>query len=516
MNRKKEYPMKSFTASFALSFLLMVSTPLLRAEAPADYGSNDRDVLIQALHAVSENDISGWMHTMISPEMRGRLAGDIGYDMAADWAAGKLASWGLTPFFPEKGFFQAFDQPYTLIKDKGRLEVHLPIGDESFTKRYSYGDDYWPWGISGSGEIRAEVVYVGHGITAPELGYDDYAGIDVEGKIVIAELGVPYKGNDYDSLLMWQPYVDHSNKVRFALENGAVGLLFAYHVASPRPTVDQDFLFLAVTDEVVRDLLKGTGKDLDEVRDHIQTTLTPMSFSTGKEASMALTSVYHPDGKTANVVAMIEGSDPVLRNEYLVVGAHLDHLGMMPVLFPGALDNASGVALALGIAKALATTGVELKRTLIILLFGAEEVGLVGARQFVERFPYPKEQIRMMINLDMVGRGNAFFAVTADPWQGLLEVLENNNERWVHRPFMTRSSPWQPPIRPRTDGMVFYQAKIPAITFGTRGATTPTLYHVPEDTMDQIDIEIMRDVIKVLSMSIIELGNRPEIPIDSP
>ncbi len=487
---------------------------LLPAQVVTEYGSNDHETLIRALHAVSEDDISQWMHVMISPEMRGRLAGDIGYDMAAEWAAGKLESWGLQPFFPEKGFFQEFDQPYTLIKDKGRLEIHIPVGDETITKYYQYGDDYWPWGISGSGEVTGEVIYAGHGISAPELGYDDYAGIDVEGKIVITELGIPYSGNNQDSLMMWQPYVDHSNKVKFALENGAAGLIFAYHVASPRPTADPDFIFLAASDRVIKDLFAGTGKDLQEVREHIKNTLTPMSFSTGKKATLALRSEYYPDGTTANVVAMIEGSDPDLKDEYLIVGAHLDHLGMMPVLFPGALDNASGCALALGVAKALATSGVELKRTLIILLFGAEEVGLVGARQFVERFPHPREQIRMMINLDMVGRGNAFFAVTADPWNDLLEVLERNNDRWVHRPFMTRSSPWQPPIRPRTDGMVFYMEKIPAITFGTRGATTPTLYHVPEDTMDQIDVEIMRDVIKVLTMSITELGNMPNITLE--
>ncbi|TVR41051.1 MAG: M28 family peptidase [Bacteroidia bacterium] len=512
MNLHTFHPMKRLL----LLPLLFFFTLSVSAQQVSDYGSNDREVLINALHAVSEDDISSWMHTMISPEFRGRLAGDIGYDLAAEWAAGKLESWGLKPFFPEKGFFQEFDQPYTLVKDKGRLEVHVPVGDEFITKKYNYGEHYWPWGISGSGEVTAEVVYVGHGITAPELGYDDYAGIDVTGKIVITELGVPYTGNNYDSLLLWRPYVDHSNKVKFALENGAAGLIFAYHVASPRPTVDPDFIFLAASDEVVRDLLAGTGKDLDAVREHIKTTLTPMSFHTGKKATLALTSEYYPDGTTANVVAMIEGSDPELKNEYLIIGAHLDHLGMMPVLFPGALDNASGCALALGVAKALASSEAELKRTLIILLFGAEEVGLVGARQFVERFPYPKEQIKMMINLDMVGRGNAFFAVTADPWSELLDALERNNERWVHRPFMTRSSPWQPPIRPRTDGMVFYMEKIPAITFGTRGATTPTLYHVPEDTMDQIDIEIMRDVIKVLTMSIIELGNMKEIVLDTP
>ncbi len=497
-----------------ITLILLLFSLLSPAQYVDEYGNNDHEVLIRALHSVSEEDISRWMHTMISPDMRGRLAGDIGYDMAADWAAGKLESWGLQPFFPEKGFFQKFDQPYTLIKDKGRLEIHIPAGDETITKHYQYGDDYWPWGISGSGEVTAEVVYTGHGISAPELGYDDYAGIDVEGRIVITELGIPYSGSNQDSLMMWQPYVDHANKVKFALENGAAGLIFAYHVASPRPTADPDFIFLAASDQVVRDLLAGTGKDLQEVREHIKTTLTPMSFNTGKKATLALSSEYYPDGTTANVVAMIEGSDPELRDEYLIIGAHLDHLGMMPVLFPGALDNASGCALALGIAKALATSEVELKRTLIILLFGAEEVGLVGARQFVDRFPHPREQIKMMINLDMVGRGNAFFAVTADPWSNLLEVLERNNDQWVHRPFMTRSSHWQQPIRPRTDGMVFYMEKIPAITFGTRGATTPTLYHVPEDTMDQINVEIMRDVIKVLTMSMIELGNMPNITLE--
>ena len=498
-----------------LSFSIVFFSFYLAAGQQPDYGVNDRDALIKALHAVSENDISDWMHTLTAPEMRGRLSGDIGYDRAADWAAGMFESWGVGPFL-DHGYFQEFDQPYTLVKDKGKLEIHIPVGDGTVTKAYTYGDDYWPWGISGSGEITGEVVYVGHGISAPELGYDDYAGIDVEGKIVITELGVPYTGNNQDSLLLWAPYVDHSNKVKFALENGAKGLIFAYHVASPRPTVDEDFIFLASTDEVVEDLLAGTGHELEEVRNHISSTLTPMSFSTGKEATLGLTTEYHPDGKTSNVVAMIEGSDPDLRDEFIVVGAHLDHLGMMPVLFPGAMDNASGVSLALGITKALSTAEIDLKRSLIILLFGAEEVGLVGAKHFIEAFPYDTDQIKMMINLDMVGRGDSFFASTAEPWDSLLEAIEYNNDRWVHRPFTPVSRPWNYQIRPRTDGAVFYNEKIPAITFGTRGATTPTLYHVPEDTIEQVDIEIMRDVIKVLTMSIANLGNMESLETETP
>ena len=222
---------------------------------------------------------------------------------------------------------------------------------------------------------------------------------------------------------------------------------------------------------------------------------------------MSLTTEYFPDGKTANVVAMIEGKHPTLKNEYLIIGAHLDHLGMMPVLFPGALDNASGCALALGVAKAIYSAEITTNRSIIILLFGAEEVGLVGATYFVENFPYPKESIKMMVNLDMVGRGNAFFTATSEPWSHLLTYFEHNNERWVHRPLMTRSSPWAYAFRPRTDGAVFYNARIPTLHFGTRGATTRTLYHVPEDTMEQIDIEIMRDVVKLLTMTLIDMGN---------
>ena len=504
--------MKKFIWLFLLAGC-MVTTGYTQLQG--DYGNNDREVLIEALHAVSEDDLSDWMHTLISPEMRGRLAGDRGYDMAADLVAENFESWGVQPFL-EDGYFQEFDQPYTLIKDKGRLAIHVPVDGATITKDYTYGDDYWPWGISGSGEVTAEVVYAGHGISAPELGYDDYADIDVEGKIVITELGVPYDGSDPDSLQMWRPYVDHSNKVDFALENGAVGLIFAYHVASPRPTADEDFIFLAAADNVVEDFFAGTGKELEEVRSNIENTLTPASFNTGKEATLALTAEYHPDGKTANVVGMIEGSDPVLKNEYLIIGAHLDHLGMMPVLFPGALDNASGSTLALGVSKALATSGIDTKRSIIFLLFGAEEVGLVGAKHFVEHFPHPTAQIKGMFNLDMVGRGDAFYASTATSWETLVHTLEKNNTSWVHRPFTARSRPWQQPLRPRTDGAVFYIDKIPAVTVGTTGADTRPLYHVPEDTMDQINIEIMRDVVKLLTMSMIELGNAETIDLETP
>jgi hypothetical protein len=492
--------------SLLLSVCLLLSSTVVFSQS-LQYGQNNNEQLVQSLHAVSESDISEWMHALIAPEMRGRLAGDIGYDLAAQWSATQLEAWGLSPFFKDQGFFQTFDQPYTLIKDAGALSIHIPFGDsDTLVKNYNYATDYWPWGVSGSGTITGEVVYAGYGITAPELNYNDYNHVDVTGKIVICELGIPYPGNHPDTLETWQTYREVQYKIENAIKHGAIGMLFAYHVASARPTVSPGFVFLAVADHVVDDFFKGTQKSHKTLRSQIQQSLQPASFNTGKQAGMSLTTDYFPEGKTANVVAMIEGSDPILKNEYIIIGAHLDHLGMMPVLFPGALDNASGVSIAMGIAKAIATTDITLQRSLIILLFGAEEVGLVGATHFVEHFPHPKEQIKMMINLDMVGRGNAFFAATSDLWDGLLPFFEQNNDRWVHRPIMTRSSPWAFAFRPRTDGAVFSNHQIPTVHFGARGATTRTLYHVPEDTMDQIDIEIMRDVVKLLTMTIIDMG----------
>ena len=492
---------------FYLALFFFFSTLSGHAQTDNQYGQNDRDALLNALHGISEGTITEWMHTLIAPEMRGRLAGDIGYDRAADWAAEKLSSWGLQPFIGDS-YFQVFDQPYTLIRDKGSLMIHIPFeGGATIDKAYQYAEDYWPWGVSGSGDLKGEVVYAGYGITAPELGYDDFAGIDVRNRIVICELGIPYTGTNPDSLELWQAYREVQYKINNAMGRGAIGMLFAYHVAGARPTVDPDFVFLAVADHVVEDFFKGSGRDWKEQRGQINKTLKPASFNTGKMASMALEVDYFPDGKTHNVVAMIEGSHPELKNEYLIIGAHLDHLGMMPVLFPGALDNASGVSIAMGVAKSLSQAGIKLDRSLIILLFGAEEVGLVGATWFVENFPYPTEKIKMMVNLDMVGRGDALFAATSEPWEDLLPFFERNNNQWVHRQMMTRSSPWAYSFRPRTDGAVFSNFRIPTIHFGARGATTRSLYHVPEDDMRQIEVEIMRDVVKLVTMTVIDIAN---------
>ena len=498
--------MKTF---FHLTLVFFFSTLPGSAQINLQYGQNDKETLIHALHAVSEDNISSWMHTLIDPEMRGRLAGDIGYDRAAQWATEKFSEWGLQPFFRDQGFLQEYEQPYTLILDKGSLSMHISLsqGEETLDKTYSYAADYWPWGVSGSGEVTGEVVYAGYGITAPELGYDDFAGVDVNGRIVICELGIPYAGSNTDTLEQWQPFREVQYKISNAIENGAVGMLFAYHVAGPRPTVDPSFVFLALADHVVEDFFKGTGKDWKNLRQQINTTLSPASFNTGKLASMALTVNYHPEGRTANVVGMIEGSHPELKNEYLIIGAHLDHLGMMPVLFPGALDNASGVAIAMGVARSLSQAGIKLDRSLVILLFGAEEVGLVGSTYFVEHFPHPTENIKMMINLDMVGRGDSFFAATSEPWENLLPFFERNNDQWVHRQMMTRSSAWSYSFRPRTDGAVFSNFRIPTIHFGARGAPSRSLYHVPEDDMRQIDTEIMRDVVKLITMTVIDIAN---------
>ncbi|MBW6499735.1 MAG: hypothetical protein K0B09_15220, partial [Bacteroidales bacterium] len=254
-------------------FLLLISlffSATLHAQPVASYGQNDKDALIKALHGISEATITDWMHILIAPEMRGRLAGDIGYDRSAQWAAEELQGWGLKPLAPIGSYYQEFLQPYTLVKDQGHLQLKTRIGRQTISKPFEFATDYWPSGLSGSGELEAEVVYVGHGITALNMDYDDYASIDVRGKIVIVELGSPYTGTSPDTLEMWYPYAQTDYKIENAAKHGAKGMLMAYMAANPRPTVLPGFLYLSVADHVVEEFLAGTGKELKTVREQIK------------------------------------------------------------------------------------------------------------------------------------------------------------------------------------------------------------------------------------------------------
>ncbi|TAL58738.1 MAG: hypothetical protein EPN88_18095, partial [Bacteroidetes bacterium] len=170
--------------------------------------------LLKQFHTIKSEELKNWIDTLCSPMFNGRLSGTPEYIASAEWVAGKLKSWGIKPAGENGGYFQWFNFPYTVVNDIGNLTLNIPqAGGSVIKKSYNYPDDYYPGMNSGSGEITAEVVFVGFGISAPELNYDDYKGIDVKGKIVLMNRDVPYTDPRNPEYKKWVGYCYHQYKL---------------------------------------------------------------------------------------------------------------------------------------------------------------------------------------------------------------------------------------------------------------------------------------------------------------
>ena len=170
-------------------FSIALLTITLRVASQDTYETK----LLNTFHTITSEEMMSWIEKLCSPEFNGRLTGTPEYIASAEWVAGRLKEWKIKPAGDGGTYFQWFDAPYTVVNDPGYLILNIPQPDKKIIKKsYSYPDEYYPGMNSGNGEITAEVVFVGYGVTAPELNYDDYKGIDVKGKIVLMNRDVPY------------------------------------------------------------------------------------------------------------------------------------------------------------------------------------------------------------------------------------------------------------------------------------------------------------------------------------
>ena len=372
-----------------------------------------------------------------------------------------------------------------------------------------FEDEYYPGSTSDSLSATAEVVYVGFGITAPELGYDDYKGVEVKGKFVAFEPEAPM-GPEPDAELFkkWRPYSFHDYKMKNAAAHGAIGVVYDYFIANPNAPFIKGLQWAAVSRAVMDDLFAGTGKKHGDVLAQIRKTLTPASMPLGKTMTMKNVTEHHPEGVGSNVVAWMEGSDPVLKQEAVIIGGHLDHLGLNPVLMPGAHDNASGAAVALAVAEALSKAGVPLKRSVVINLFGAEEQGVKGSEYYVAHPFIPNAKVVAFLNLESVGRGERIGVGSGRNYPQIYEVMEKINARYLHRPISASQNANL--ARPRQDAAHFLWANIPTVSIGTSGA--PPLpyasYHTTKDRWEILTPEIMEDLARLVFLSTVELANK--------
>jgi hypothetical protein len=468
--------------------------------------SVSEDELLKAFHAISSHDLMDYVVELTSKKYGGRLSGSPEYMRAAEWAAAKLKEWGLKPCGDNGTYFQMFDIPYTVIKNTGALSMQVIQKDGAgAATTYSFPGDYYPGMNSDSGTVSGEAIYVGYGISAPELNYDEYKGLDVKGKIVVVDPGLPYEKEDA-TFPKWVPYSFHQKKQEIAYDHGAAGMLYIGLVPNTNTMWQKGFVYGHISETMVDDLFAGTGKTYKELKSQVNTTLKPGSFRTGKKVTLTQETEYHPEGKAANIVAIVEGSDPVLKNEFIIVGGHFDAVGNNGIVMQGALDNTSGSVDIMGAAMALARSSIRVKRSVMFVLLGGEENGLVGSTYYTQHPIVPKEKTVCFFNLDMAGNGMGLSLGGGLTHPRISRYWEEANNRYLHRTLrMSESRPSAG--RPRSDGVIFQRAGFRTLSVGTTDAIGKTYANDPRDTIETLTPEIMEDVAKWIYVSLVHMAN---------
>jgi len=414
--------------------------------------------------------------TLAAPDMEGRRSGTPGGDRAARRIADWLADAGLRPGGDGGSFFQSFALETTArVLPTSALELVPPA-----PRRLELARDWTPHGGSLAGEVTGDVVFAGYGATLPDAGYDDYAGVDVRGKIVLALDGVPSH--------LTGARAGRLDKLIAAKRHGAGALLL---VSSELPATTSTAVRVgivsgSITREAADVVLAAGGRTVAAAARALEDARAPASFATGARARVRV-DLGTNEIRGANVIGILPGTDPALANEAVVIGAHYDHLGRVDgVIHPGADDNASGTATVVGLARAFAAAGAT-NRTLVFVLFGGEELGLIGSGHYVANPVVPLARTVAMVNFDMVGRlGDRRINVSGSDSGDGLRALATEAAQKEGITINMPGSPFGP-----SDHSKFYDAGVPVLFFHTGSHDD---YHRPTDTADKIDADGMARV----------------------
>ncbi|HWA05659.1 MAG TPA: M28 family peptidase [Ignavibacteria bacterium] len=391
---------------------------------------------------ITSGEVTDHIKYLASDELAGRFPGTDGDKLTVEYIVNEFEEYGITPA-GEDGYLQPFDY---ISEIKLGKDNSLSIGNGELIK--GAGEEFTTLYLSANGTAQGNIVFVGYGINAPELNYNDYAGIDLKGKIALMLMYSPGYNNPHDN--PFSKYERLRIKCAAAKEQGAAGIivvkgpesgeddLVKLRMSGPGETMD--IPVMNVKRSYVEYIFTNTKKmTLPEVQKNIDSLRTPISFEFGGGMAQLKADLVRIKALTNNVIGKIEGKDPVLKNEYIVIGAHMDHLGdglkygslhdsHVAEIHNGADDNASGVAGILELAQYYSTKKKDLKRSIIFMTFSGEEAGLIGSAYFTKSELMKKYNVVSMINLDMVGRltDNKLTiggTGTSSIWQGLLDSL---------------------------------------------------------------------------------------------
>ena len=407
--------------------------------------------LATGFNDIREDTLRADLTFLASDALQGRMSLQTGDDVAIQWIASEFAKAGLQP--AANGSFR---QPVELIEYHGdREHSYVALKRSGSEQQWKFPDAFG--GYRSDVDVTADVVFAGFGITAPELHYDDYLGIDARGKIVLIFDHEPQE-TDPTSIFNGTGntrYATGRVKILNAQAHGAVGVLIVAEpnrkhpsnqervarigggggrsVPIPSQALADDALHTpaaTISDAVAKELFATSGADPSELQAAIDRDLKPQSRALpDTQVTLHNRNASVSSGTTYNVAGLLEGSDPQLKAETILFSGHHDHNGISGTdIWHGADDNGSGTVGVIALAHALAANaarGEKPKRSLLFVVYAAEERGLLGSFYMAAHPLRPLETTRAVINFDMIGRNET----ESDQTKGLIDIPADTTNR---------------------------------------------------------------------------------------
>ncbi len=461
---------------------------------------------------------------LASDELQGRLTGSPGLEKAAAFISSKFREFGLQPL-NGKSFYQPFAAiTASHLGPANRLRFSV----DGHSTTLTFPQDFAPLYFSAASRFSGGVVFAGYGITAADLHYDDYASLDVKGKLVLILRHEPQEADEhspFDGAKLTQ-HSQFSSKASNAKMHGAAGVILINDVQNHSGQPDElpkfegedgpddaGIPFVQVKASAVAPWFTAAGKNSDQLSSAIDKNLKPQSFAFPASLRVDLQVDVQRETKTVhNVVGYLPGET----NEYVVVGAHYDHLGLggahslapslTGTIHPGADDNASGTAGVIELARWFAKQPKQ-KRGILFLTFAGEEEGLLGSSYYVQHPDLPLAQAVAMINMDMIGRvrDGKVYVGGSDTGTTLRPLLDQAIPKYKLHVDYSDSSGYG-----SSDHTSFTIGKVPVLFFfsGLHGD-----YHKPGDTWDKVDAPdaaTVLDLVAEVTEDLRESSTRPQ------
>jgi len=483
--------------NFTLSLLLITLLALSCRTAEKAFNSE-----------ITQPDLKNHIQFLASDDLKGRKPGTIEDRLAAKYIKDAFQKDGLK-LLGERGY-----QFFTFIQEQQLGHCSFSLGDSI---QPELGKDYTLFPFSGSDSISSEVVFVGYGFSIKTR--NDYESVNTKGKWVLILRGNPEAdttGNPYEQ------YSADRIKALTAKETGAKGVIMVSGSKFDKDDALVDPLskdysvnipVIQVSRKLANEILKETGKTIEELEQEIR--IKPLAASIELKKVVAATAILNSkQEKTQNIVALLEGHDPILKKEFIVIGGHYDHLGMggpnsssrrqdTIAVHNGADDNASGIAAMLEVAHKMAKEQKSIKRSVVFVAFAGEELGLLGSKYFVNTQLVDLSKAQAMVNLDMVGRLNKERVLqvggVGSSNVGLDLLLATPNPDSLK--LVTSPEGYGP-----SDHASFYGKNIPVYFFST-GAHLD--YHTPFDDADRLNFEGLKSTTDLVYNLSLSLANTP-------